>query len=517
MKIKYRSFKLLLLLPLLLIVVNCQEDEHSVEHIHSIDEKIIKKPFSEFDNLPRLIELAMPEYKTKNKKAKDSIDIYDFEIDSSSVTKVISGKDSYYTMNITRKVNFEYNVFENLVICDKGGEQEAYLMVYMPDAEYYERIKTNEHAGYKGGVTAYKLDASRFAKSRRCSDVSITYCNYTPDGNTDEVHVAGPNCTRIVYTLTITLCTETPTYFATKPLDLTFVNISPASGGGGKGGAIKGVGTSYNPFIPGDSGVGGYNPVNPVNPGFGTANGNPTVLTGPLLPSKGKNAQMTEDQIITDGLDKCSAGVLEELKKLKDKDIAKIITKLDGNPSPYKLRVIKEAFETNSGAPAYTSRTHGVLSYDYTVRLHPDYLLTANKLSIAGTLIHEIIHGYFLSLIDDKGDGDPNAIHEMSELFDAYVTKTFGPSSEMIHHQVMALKYVDVIGRALQEYNTGWVVPDGVVPDQIYTDIAWGGLIHAPVYRELPEVERKRIEARFAAEWLNMTRTEQEPAGQPCK
>jgi len=39
--------------------------------------------------------------------------------------------------------------------------------------------------------------------------------------------------------------------------------------------------------------------------------------------------------------------------------------------------------------------------------------------------------------------------------------------------------YVNILGAALQEYDTGIPVPDGQTPEQIYTDLAWDVLFKA--------------------------------------
>ncbi|MEZ4839414.1 hypothetical protein [Flavobacterium sp.] len=36
--------------------------------------------------------------------------------------------------------------------------------------------------------------------------------------------------------------------------------------------------------------------------------------------------------------------------------------------------------------------------------------------------------------------------------------------------------YTNIIGAALQEYDTGVPVPDGQTPQQLYTDLAWAGI-----------------------------------------
>lgn len=47
----------------------------------------------------------------------------------------------------------------------------------------------------------------------------------------------------------------------------------------------------------------------------------------------------------------------------------------------------------------------------------------------------------------------------------------------------MANTYVNAIASTLQEYNKS-DDPYGSIPFQVYTDLAWGGLQEAPIFRE---------------------------------
>jgi hypothetical protein len=77
----------------------------------------------------------------------------------------------------------------------------------------------------------------------------------------------------------------------------------------------------------------------------------------------------------------------------------------------------------------------------------------------------------------------------------------------------------------LQEYQTGIFVPIGSNPDQIYSDLAWGGLKEAPIYDKhfsnKPQ-EKLRIENRYASEQTGHsvgdgTPQAQTPLDKPCK
>lgn len=81
----------------------------------------------------------------------------------------------------------------------------------------------------------------------------------------------------------------------------------------------------------------------------------------------------------------------------------------------------------------------------------------------------------------------------------------------------MATDYVNAIAAGLQEYQPG-------LPQQVYQDLAWGGVQEAPIFDTLFPVgnaERQRIINRYATEQTGHpigqgTPNEHNPVGQPC-
>ncbi len=88
----------------------------------------------------------------------------------------------------------------------------------------------------------------------------------------------------------------------------------------------------------------------------------------------------------------------------------------------------------------------------------------------------------------------------------------------------MTTDYVDAIARALQEYQTGIPVPSTSIPEQIYSDLAWGGLNGTPVFDATYPIgnpNRQRIINRAACEQNGTTidagtPNAQIPIGTPC-
>lgn len=233
-----------------------------------------------------------------------------------------------------------------------------------------------------------------------------------------------------------------------------------------------------------------------------------------------------EKKINDTALDPCAKNVLTQLKNTSVCDIAQVLAKLDADASDYNTIIRSEV--PPDGSPAQTIRNS---SFNYTIFISTNYT-GKTKLYIANLLIHEMVHAYFLSIVDDyKSNPNNNQflydLNSFPSLFQAYCDKKFPPAlgtSQNIHHLEMANYYVDAISRALQEYQTGISVPTNSIPNQIYTDLAWGGLNSTPVFEATYPIEnpnRERILNRYAAEQTGNTigagtTNSQTPISQPC-
>ena len=234
-------------------------------------------------------------------------------------------------------------------------------------------------------------------------------------------------------------------------------------------------------------------------------------------------ARKISDSIDDSQLDPCTKAIMEKLKNSTVCDIKQILTKLDAKASIYNT-TIKSAVAP-SGKPAQTVWNS---PYNYTIYISSDYTGKTN-LFIAASMFHEIVHAYFMSIFDDYHNSNPpnlNSYNDFTYLFDLYVNKKY-PNSQAadIHHQQMATDYVDAIARGLQEYQTGIPVPVTSTPNQIYSDMAWGGLSDAPIFNVIYPIgnpNRGRIINRYKAEQQGYTidsgtPLEQAPLGKPCK
>ncbi len=213
-----------------------------------------------------------------------------------------------------------------------------------------------------------------------------------------------------------------------------------------------------------------------------------------------------EKQIDGSDLDDCTKAILESLKNLQQNRIAEIITKLGNTNSVYSVKII---LDNNLPSDTYgttdwsTPTGSLVVPYNYTIKLNSQYIEHATKLSIASTIIHELIHAYFLSLVDDLDYGETSNLNTFSILWDYYVNHFNGGVGDIAQHNQMAESYVNAMASALQEYQTGIQVSSSQQPQQIYKDLAWGGLGNTPPFNALTDSEKDRIIAVNNAECHN--------------
>lgn len=119
-------------------------------------------------------------------------------------------------------------------------------------------------------------------------------------------------------------------------------------------------------------------------------------------------------------------------------------------------------------------------------------------------------------MLDDNNTGCLNSFNELPILYNAFVNNKLSLNANLTHEEI-ANSYVNPIAAALQEFQPG-------LPQQVYDDMAWGGLYGTPIFdTKFPvnNLNRERIINRYSAEQLGHpigqgTSQEQMPAGEPC-
>jgi hypothetical protein len=235
-------------------------------------------------------------------------------------------------------------------------------------------------------------------------------------------------------------------------------------------------------------------------------------------------ADTIEDKIIDSELDPCPKGVMDKLKNTTNNDIAAILKKLGANKD-FTVNVVS-GFA--GGLPAQSASNK---AFAYNIIISVDYV-SSTDLFRASNLLHELVHVYFMSIVDEYKSNPKNSqytynLTNFPSLFQAYCDKKFPPTnttSANAHHLEMANQYVETIASALQEFNK-INDPNGNIPYQVYSDLAWGGLMNTPVYNEkyvTGGTEDTRIKNRYSCESngnevASGTPNAQKPAGKPCK
>ena len=221
---------------------------------------------------------------------------------------------------------------------------------------------------------------------------------------------------------------------------------------------------------------------------------------------------LIEQGINDDGLDPCPKSILGKLKNGTNSDISTILETLGAS----KVINIKIKSDASIPRPA-TSFPDG--TNNYSILVSSNYT-SATQLFRASNLLHEIMHCYFFSLIDEQtATKNPNVFKDFPVLFQKFVDKTYPGSKDAAHHDQIAQKYVRAIGAALQEFQTGIPVASNQEPLQMYTDLAWGGLQEAPIFaQKFPEgsADYSRIKGRYDAESVGGSVNGQTAIGIPC-
>lgn len=229
------------------------------------------------------------------------------------------------------------------------------------------------------------------------------------------------------------------------------------------------------------------------------------------------NTQTIEDNIDYTKLDSCTKAVMEQLKNATNSDISSILEKFVASDI-YKVTMVMGAM-TN---PVNFAETTKISKNNYFITVTQDSYTSSTKLYKATALLHETIHAYMLSVVDDYNTYPTNSpFTNFPELFNIYVNKTNSTTnSNFAQHEDMANKYVNAIASAIEEYQTSTtMIPSSLADKQVFLDMAWSGLQNTDVFdKKFPvgSAERSRILARIAAEINGVYSQGQYAVGKPC-
>lgn len=230
-------------------------------------------------------------------------------------------------------------------------------------------------------------------------------------------------------------------------------------------------------------------------------------------------AKTIEDQIDDSKLDPCPKAIMDQLKNTTNSDITKILTKLGAN-SIYTLDMVMGP--TKQGY----AQTQKISQNNYVITVANDRYTNSTQLFRAASLVHEIIHTYYLSVVDDNNSPSTNlSLNNFSALYQAYEQKKYPGGVTVAQHDQMVKDYVDSMALALQEYylnnNT---TPYSIPSYEVFSDLAWGTLQEASIFQEKfkdGDPAKERILNRYSCESNGQsiatgTPKQQNPIGKPC-
>jgi hypothetical protein len=192
--------------------------------------------------------------------------------------------------------------------------------------------------------------------------------------------------------------------------------------------------------------------------------------------------------------------VLTDVIKIKEGKIGVIISKFLNNTSHWVWIIGERDLPQNvNGITQLTSDTALTL-LDY------NKFQYATNLSIAHTIIHEMIHAYLtLYFMYDP----VNARKDYPEIFNAWITSK-DLDFNRIQHDEIERSFMDDLALALADYSE--IVGLTSVDKYVYSDLAWGGLDFQNNI-QLTAGIKKRIQNRLSAEQLNEPFGTEEPVG----
>lgn len=191
------------------------------------------------------------------------------------------------------------------------------------------------------------------------------------------------------------------------------------------------------------------------------------------------------------------------------------------NTPNHRLKFLEEDLGLDLDGTPINAKSLGV-----SIRLSPTYLSQASNLSIARTMIHEIVHTYFLWEINDHtiDTTDPSWIEFQNENQILFSYGTNGSDANSQHMQI-ALKYVSGIAAMLYDYaygnkiaKPGWYT--GTLQEYC-NDMAWGGLEKTDIFQQLDKDsstrdQYNRIMKVIAAETNDPDTYHQDPTTWPA-
>jgi hypothetical protein len=529
-------FKLFTLFILAVLLVNCEAEKVASHSGTSLlnSKKISLQQFlleTKINNFDASIHL---DNKLQNRTADGRYELTDFEIDTDLINRMeYNQKTTYSFVASPKDINSE-NYF-NLIYYKKNNIWEMKIIELKPNLDNLLQLQNGLTAEFEGQMRMV-YETVPTTMSQPCTYIMIPVercqgCNQPPCDR----------CNICMTSMTYIFCNSVIEFISAPPLAPSGPNGADGGGGGANADPNEIVidpnldNLDFNKIIlflnnlrTTDLAAFNYFYSHPEikNQVFRYLGQNAwseesTIFANHIIIKMNQNPTLytsikpflIEKNIDDSQLDPCSKGVFQQVKNTTNCDFANVLAKLDANGSVYNT-TIKSAVAP-SGKPVQTVRNS---AYNYTIYISTDYV-GETKLFIAASMFHELVHAYFMSLLDEynsTNSPNPSVYNDFAILFQKFVDKTYPGSSAVAHHEQMATDYVNAIAAGLQEYQPG-------LPQQVYQDLAWGGLQEAPIFNTLFPVgssDRERIINRYTSESQGFPygqgQQAQTPIGQPC-
>ncbi|HLL44380.1 MAG TPA: hypothetical protein VK369_14620 [Segetibacter sp.] len=192
--------------------------------------------------------------------------------------------------------------------------------------------------------------------------------------------------------------------------------------------------------------------------------------------------------------------VLVEITTLQVGKIGTIISLFLNNSTYWNWFITEGDLPENVNATTQVNSGIAVTTLDY------NKLKDATNLSVARTMLHEMIHSYLTLYFQYDGI---NAKKEYPEVLEAWQASN-NPDYNEIQHTEIEKNFVYDIAESLSEYgqNVGLISVDS----SIYRDLSWGGLDFES-NNLLTQTDKNRIQDRINAEQLSIQFDTQSPVG----
>ncbi|UJP66441.1 hypothetical protein [Mongoliitalea daihaiensis] len=205
-----------------------------------------------------------------------------------------------------------------------------------------------------------------------------------------------------------------------------------------------------------------------------------------------------EEEIDIKELTNCHQFLINTLIGSTKEEFQKIFEKFKGNSLLVPMNFnVKIQYSNEGTATAWTDR---VLQNNFAmIYIHEGNNLGATELSLARTVMHEMLQAYLLFI-----EKFPQTDRSLNGSLNAYIEKYNVPGNKdynAAHHNLFVEgAFINDIAEELKNFATALGYTSLINDAQFFKDMAWGGLHTTDVYKKMSSTEQDRISRRYYAE-----------------